>query len=62
MEAAADLEGATDVAGRKMEDRGEMEISTGDKDKKVHKRRPGGTLQMYWGAKGEARAKIQEKK
>lgn len=41
MEVAADLKGATDVAGRKMEDRGEMETSTGDEDKKVHKRRPG---------------------
>ena len=62
MEAAADLEGATDAAGRKMEHRGEMETSIGDEDKNVHERRPGKTLQTYWGAKGEARAKIREQK
>lgn len=39
---------------------GGVETLTGDEDKNIHKRRPGKTLQMYQGAKGEARAKIRE--
>lgn len=49
----------TDAAGRTMEHGGELETSAGGEYKNIHKRRPGNTLQIYWGAKGEAKAKIQ---
>lgn len=52
----------TDAAGRTMEHGGELETSAGGEYKNIHKRRPGNTLQIYWGAKGEAKAKIQGQK
>jgi len=51
VEAAADLERATDAAGRKLEHRGEMATSTGGEDKNVHKRRPGETSADVPGSK-----------